>query len=51
MSLILKRNGKAVFLLVLTASQKRKNKGITSVSQIQGINAGLPYNALVFSVP
>jgi hypothetical protein len=24
-------NGKAVFLLVLTASKKRKNKGITSV--------------------
>jgi hypothetical protein len=48
---ILKRKGKVVFVLLITASEKHKNKGITSGSSRECINAVIASHALVFSVP
>jgi hypothetical protein len=45
------RKGKAVFVLLITASEKHKNKGITSGSSSVCINAVIVSHALVFSVP
>jgi len=46
-----KEKVKAVFVLLITASEKHKNKGITSGSSSVCINAVIASHALVFSVP
>jgi hypothetical protein len=45
------KKGKAVFVLLITASENHKNKGITSGSSRVCISAVIVSHALVFSVP